>query len=78
MANTVRKDDVELQKFKAKKLARSLIRMKFSLMAEDVLNEYIPAIDDAVQDALDTGSDWVFEVRALIDDALGIKQLGRS
>lgn len=66
MARTTRKDDVELQKASAKKLARTLVRLKFSIMADQALNDIIPDIDDSVDAALTNGTDWSFDVEALV------------
>ena len=72
MARTTRRDKVEQEKHKAKKLSRSLIRLKFSLIADDVLNDLIPDIDDAVDKALTEGTEWSLDVQALVAEALGI------
>lgn len=72
MARTIRRDTVEQEKHKAKKTARALIRLKYSLIADDLLNDLIPDIDNAVDKALAEGTSWDFDVRTLIADALDI------
>lgn len=70
MARTTRRDDAEQEKHKAKKVARTLTRLKFSLVADDILNELIPDIDDAVDLAIADGTDWSFDVQKLVLDSL--------
>lgn len=72
MPRTSRKDEIELSKAAAKKAARSLTRLKVSLIADRVLNDLIPDIDDAVDKALADGTAWEFNVEKLIADALGV------
>ena len=72
MARTTRRDPVDQEKHKAKKTARSLIRLKYSLIADDLLNDLIPDIDDAVDHALAEGKAWDFDVTALISEALEV------
>lgn len=72
MARTARRDNIEQEKAKAKKVARTLVRLRFSLMADDVLNDMIPTIDDAVDAALASGKPWRFEVEELIQSALDV------
>lgn len=71
MARTNRRDDVDQQKHKAKKTARTLIRLKMSLIADDILNDIVPAIDEAVDKALSEGESWEFDVLSLIKDVEG-------
>lgn len=72
---TRRRSDVEQELFKAKKAARSLIRLKYSLQADDELNGLIPDIEDAVHDALADGRDWQLDVRQLVLQALQLTAL---
>jgi hypothetical protein len=72
MARTTRRDGADQEKHKAKKVARTLTRLKFSLMADDLLNDLIPDIDDAVDLAIAESRDWSFDVAKLIEDAMGV------
>lgn len=72
MARTTRRDHIDQEKHKAKKTARSLIRLKYSLIADDLLNDLIPDIDDAVDHALAEGKSWSFDVQTLIREALEV------
>ena len=80
MSRTRRRDAIEQEKHKAKKVARSMIRLQHSLMADDVLNQMIPGIDDAVDLALSEGRAWQPDVAGLIKQTLGLAMptLGES
>ena len=72
MARTNRRDFIENEKHKAKKLVRTLVRTKFSMMAEDILNDVIPDIDDAVDKSLADGTQWELDIPGLITEAIGV------
>ena len=68
MAHTKKRDEIEQAKFKAKSATRGLVTIAFNLVKHDILNEMIPAIDDAVDEALANGESWELDVHALVDN----------
>ena len=47
--------EIEMARVRGLKILRSLIRLKHSLVADDELNERLPAFDRAFTDALQSG-----------------------
>ena len=66
MARTTRRDPIDQAKHKAKKTTRTLIRLQMSLIADDILNQLVPDIDDAVDSALAEGTSWQFDINELV------------
>lgn len=60
-----RKDDRELAIHEAKKLARSAIRLKYSILAERELNETLPRIEDEIDQAFANGDSFSLDIPTL-------------
>lgn len=53
-----RKDELDMALFKATKVARTAIRLKHSLAADDELNDVVPALREAIEEAYANGEGY--------------------
>jgi len=63
------RDEVDQAVFKAKKITRTLLRLKLSLLADDVLNVVLTRVESAIRQAHQRGEGASINVGALVDQA---------
>jgi hypothetical protein len=57
----------ELEKARLLKTARTAIRLKHALEADTEINEKLPAIEDAIDHALNTGTTYELDLQSVIE-----------
>ena len=60
--------EIELERARILKAARSYIRLKHSLAADAELNERLPEIEKAMDKAIHSGKEFVLDVRSMLED----------
>ncbi len=63
------RDEVGQSVFKAKKIARTLFRLKLSLIADDVFNVVLARVEAAIRQAHQRGEGTSIDIGAVIDQA---------
>ena len=61
------KDTTELAKSRALKAARTAIRLKFSLLADEEINRVLPEVESAIDKAIAAGKPYKLDVRSIFD-----------
>ena len=69
--NIRKKDRFEMAEKEAIKVARSAIRLKYSVLADREINERLPEIQATVRRAIDEGRDYALDVAALFAGEAG-------
>jgi hypothetical protein len=70
------RDEAEQKLFNVFKYVRAYIRVKYSIDADNVLNELLPRIESSFWSAFTDGREWNFddvELRGLLDEVLAIE-----
>ena len=62
------KDKTEVQKTRALKSARTAIRLKHSLLADEEINEVLPEIEDAFDEAVALGKPYKLDVASVFEE----------
>lgn len=58
----IRKDKVEMERARALKAYRTAIRLKYSLLADEEINEKLPAVEEAFNKAVAGGQPFQLQV----------------
>lgn len=61
------KSDLEMQRARILKAARTIIRAKHAANADEELNQVLPRLEAAMNKALAQGKEFRFDVRKLLD-----------
>lgn len=64
-----KKDETELRTAQALKVARSAIRLAFSLKADEAINEKLPALEAEIRAAVDAGEEYRLDIGSILEDA---------
>ena len=68
MRDIVQLDEWEMAEKAAVKIARSFVRLKYSVAAEAEINRKLPEVQSAVRLAVKEGRPWELDVKAIFDD----------
>ena len=68
MRDIVQLDEWEMAEKAAIKIARSAVRLKYSVAAESEINRRLPEVQAAVRLAVKEGRPWELDVQAIFED----------